>query len=136
MQRHLSVLTDVKDVSELLEGARVEQAQLIPQPGKRLQLIVELTRAMLEQQRVVKQGFFRRMKTPFIKSRLTVNGVTAATVRRLEEVPPNGVPLLVGESVPGGYQLTIQAPDGLQLALGVEQLDGLFEDVGPPLETP
>lgn len=135
MERTFTYLTDIKDASEWLAGARVERAQLAP-TGRAMRLTLELTRAMLEQQREVRQGFFRRTKTPFAACRVTLNGLHDVTITHLADQPPNDTPLLSCEAVSGGYQITVQAPDGLQIVARAEQLDGAFEDVGHPMETP
>lgn len=135
MERSITVVTDVKDLSELLHGASVDQARLVPAAG-RLQLVVECTRAMIERQQAVRRGLFKRLKTPWTKCRLTFNGITDVTVTRLSDAAPNQMPLLSCEAVKGGYQVTVQAPDGLQYVLNLEQLDGTFSDVGSPIERP
>lgn len=135
MERTVTVLTDVKDLGELLNGSRVDQAQLIPSGG-RIQLVLDLTRAMVERQQVVKHGLFRRLKTPWTKCRLTLQGIKSMTVKRLTDLAPDQTPLLSCDAVSGGYQLTVQAPDGLQFVLGLEQLDGSFADIGNPIEAP
>ncbi len=135
MDRAITLMTDVKDLGELLAGARVEQAKMV-QAGGRLQLLVELVRAMPERQHVIRRGLFQRAKTPWTKCQLTLTGVQSLTVKRLEDLGPDQTPLLVCEAVSGGYQLTIQAPDGLQLVLGLERLEGAFADVGSPIESP
>lgn len=135
MERAITVLTDVKDLAELLDGARVEQAKLVPAAGQ-LRLVVECTRAMPERQRVVRSGLFKRAKIPWTRCQLTFNRLTSVTVRRLEGMPPEDMPLLSCEAVPGGYRLTIQTPDALRFIASLEQLDGAFEDVGSPLDSP
>jgi len=131
----MTLVTDVKDLSDLLNGASLDQARLVPSGG-RMQLVLELTRAMIEHQRVVRHGPFRRVKTPWTKCQLTFKGIKTVTVKRLTDLAPDQVPLLACEAVPGGYQLTVQAPDGLQFVLGLDQLDGHFSDVGSPIEAP
>ena len=135
MERSIAVVTDVKDLSDLLSGARVDQAQLVPSAG-RLQLVVDLTRAMLEQQHVVRRGLIKRLKTPWTKCQLTLNEVTAVTVKRVTDTAPDQTPLLSCDAVKGGYQVTVQAPDGLQFVLGLERLAGTFSDVGSPIDSP
>ena len=135
MQRTITVVSDVKDLAELLSGASVEQARLVPSAG-RLQLVVDLTRAMLERQHVVRRGLIKRLNTPWTKCQLTLHEVTAVTVKRVTDTAPDQTPLLSCEAVKGGYQLTVQAPDGLQFVLGLERLTGTFSDVGNPIETP
>lgn len=129
MNKQLTVLSDVKDLAELLDGAGVEQAKLVP-AGGRLELVIEGTRAMVEQPAVARSGWFTRAKTPWTKYRLTLTRITSVTVTRVEHAPADHAPLFACDAVPGGYQLTVQAPDGLQLVAGLEQLAGEFEDVG------
>lgn len=135
MNRAITVISDVKDLAELLNGASVDQARLVPAVG-RLQLVVDCTRAMIERQEVVRRGLIKRLKTPWTKCQLTFNRITTATVKRVTDAPADQTPLLNCEAVKGGYQLTIQAPDGLQFILGLDQLDGHFADVGSPIESP
>ena len=129
MKRQMTVLTDVKDLAELLDGAVVEQAKLVP-AGGRLELVLEGTRAMVEQPPVARGGWFTRAKTPWTKYRLTLTRITSVTVTHVEQRPADHAPLLACETVPGGYELTVQAPDGLRLVVGLEQLDGTVADVG------
>lgn len=135
MERAVAVVSDVKDVGELLNGASVEQAQLVPSDGQ-LTLILELTRALLERQEVVRRGPFRRLKTPWTKCELRLRHIRSVTVRRLTDQAPNHAPLVSCEAVSGGYEVTVQAPDGLQFVLSADRLDGAFTDVGTPIETP
>jgi len=135
MERAVAVLTDVKDLAELLNGSSVDQAR-IGTSGGRLTLDMELTRAMPEQQRVVRYGLFKRIKTPWVKSRLTLNQITEVAIQRLADQPPNPVPLFSCEAVPGGYELIVTAPDGLRLQCKLEQLSGTFIDVGSPIDSP
>ena len=135
MERARTLVTDVKDLGELLNGASVDQAQLVP-VGRGIQLVVDLTRAMVERQTVVRQGLFRRLRTPWTKCQLTLNGISAVTVKRLTEMSPDQAPLLSCEAVQGGYAFTLQATDGLQFILHLEQLDGIFKDLGSPIEAP
>ena len=135
MQRAIAVVTDVKDLSELLHGASVEQARMVSSGG-RLRVEVELTRAMMEQQRVVRHGLFKRTQTPWIKGRLTLEGIQDVEVQRVSDQPPDQTPLLTCEAIPGGYQFVVTAPDGLRLQLTLAQLSGQFEDIGRPIESP
>jgi len=135
MERTITVVTDVKDLSDLLNGSSVDQARLVPNGG-RLELVLELTRAMIERQTVVRHGFIRRLKTPWITCRVVFKGIAAVTVKRVSDHTPDQVPLLACEAVKGGYQLTVQAPDGMQFVLDLEQLDGAFSDIGSPIESP
>ena len=135
MERTIGLLTDVKDLSDLLQGARLDQVQVTPMGGI-LQLAVGLTRAMLEQQQVVRSGFLRRLKTPWTKCELRFARVKVLTITRVTDQAPDHAPLLACDAISGGYQLTVQAPDGLQLTLGMDQLDGRFADLGNPIENP
>ena len=135
MKRTIAVVNDMKDLSELLNGARVEQASLVPSGG-RLRLEMELTRACPELQTAVRRGLLTRTKTPWVKSRLTLNQIKDASVQRLTETPPGETPLLSCEAIPGGYTLVVTSPDGLRLSLALEQLIGQFADVGSPIESP
>ena len=135
MQRTMTVVNDVKDLAEWLKGASVDQAQLVPSGG-RLQLVIELTRAMVECQQTARRGLLKRVKTPWTTCRVTLNSIHSVTIKRLTDAPPGQTPLLSCEAVPGGYQLTVQAPDGLQFVLGLERLAGTFADVGSPIESP
>ncbi len=135
MERRMSVLSDIKDVSELLNGARVDQMRLTPN-GSRMRCEIELTRACPELRRVERKGWFTRATTPSVTSRLELHGVTNVVVQHLRETPPGQVPLLSCEAVEGGYACTVTAPDGLQYVLQLEQLDGQFADIGTPVEEP
>ena len=135
MQRTMTVVNDVKDLAEWLKGASVDQAQLVPSGG-RLQLVMELTRAMVERQQMVRRGLFKRVKTPWTTCRVTLNDIHSVAIKRLTDATPAQTPLLFCEAVPGGYQLTVQAPDGLQFVLGLDRLAGTFADVGSPIESP
>ena len=135
MEQRISVVSDVKNLSELLNGASVDQARLVPSGG-RLRLELELTRACPELATVVRRGLLTRTKTPWVKSRLVLDQIKDAAVQRLVDTPPDQTPLLSCEAIPGGYQLVVTAPDGLHLQLTLEQLDGQFADVGKPIESP
>ena len=135
MERAISVLSDVKDLSELLEGASVDQARLTPSGG-RLKLEMELTRACPELQTVMRRGVITRTKTPWVKSCLTLSQIKDASVRRLTDAPPGETPLLSCEAIPGGYTLVVMSHDGLRVSLTLEQLNGQFADVGNPIESP
>ena len=135
MERSLAVVSDVKDLSELLNGASVEHAELVPSGGT-MHLVLALTRAMVERQEVVRRGPFRRLKTPWTKCQLRLSHIQAITVRRLADQAPDHAPLMACDAVPGGYQVTVQAPDGLQLVLRIDRLEGAFTDVGSPITAP
>jgi len=135
MERTIGVLTDVKDLSEWLDGSRVDQARLVPSSG-RLRLELELTRACPELSTTARRGFLTRTKTPWVRCHLAFNQVTEASVQHLTEPRPGETSLLSCEAVAGGYQLVVTAPDGLQLVLKLEQLDGHFVDTGTPIASP
>lgn len=135
MEQTIAVVSDVKNVSELLEGASVDGARLVP-AGGRLRLEMDLTRACPELQTVVRKGFMTRTKTPWTKSRLTLEAIKDVAIQRAADVPSTQAPLLSCDAVPGGYSLTVTAHDGLRLQLTLEQLTGRFMDVGQPVEAP
>ena len=137
MERQIRVLTDIKDLDELLNGARVDRTHVIANPGKPTQLIVELTRAMIERQTTVQQGFFKRIKTPFSSCRLVFSSIRRVTTESVEGAPPltDGA-VLSCEPVKGGYHLTIRGEGGTQIMLELDALTGVFQDIGVPVETP
>ena len=135
MERAIKVLTDIKDLAELLSGASVEHTRVAAAAG-RLSLEMELTRAMPEHRQVVRQGLFRRTRTPWSRSRLTLHGVSDVTVQQSADRAPSPEPLLTCDAVPGGYTLMVTAPGGLQLACRMDQLEGGFSDVGQPIDAP
>ncbi len=135
MQRAIGLATDVKDLSELLDGASLDQARIVSSSG-RLRLELELTRAMVEQQQVVRHGLLKRVKTPWIKGRLILDHIQDVVVQRLSDGGPEQVSLFTCDAVPGGYQFVVTAPDGLRLSMTLEQLHGQFQDVGSPIESP
>ena len=134
MERTIAYLTDLKDLSGLLAGARIEQAELVPAMGS-CSLELQLTRAMLEQPAAPRAGLFKRAKTPWSASRLTLKRIHSVTIHRAEDLTAD-TPLLDAEAVPGGYQVTIQSPDGLQFVLQADQLQGEFADIGSPVVAP
>ena len=134
MERRIQVLTDLDDIAELIQGARIEQANL-QSKGSHSELSLELTRAMIERE-PEKRGLFRRSKVPWTKSRLTLRHITGATVTPPTDVPANEMPVVSAESVAGGYQVIVKTPEGMQMVLTAEQLDGMFADVGAPIESP
>ena len=135
MQRTVSVVGDVKDLADLMEGASIDAARLLP-AGDYLRLELELTRACAELAGTVRGGFLSRPKTPWTRSRLVLGWVKDVSVGRAPDV--HGVhPSLLGcEAVTGGYRLTVTSHDGLQLALTLEQLSGEFADIGAPVPAP
>ncbi len=133
--RVVAVLSDIKDVGELLRGASVDEARVVPADG-RMRLDVSLTRAMLERTATVRQGFVRKVKTPWTKCQLQLSHVQSVAVKRLADVAPDEHPLLNAEAIAGGYRLTVLTPDGLQLIVALERLEGTFGDVGAPIESP
>jgi hypothetical protein len=121
MQRTVSVLGDVKDLGDLLEGASIDSAKLLP-AGQYLRLDMELTRACRE-----------LPKSPWARSRLTLGLIKDVAVGRAPEVP-GAHPSLIGcEAVAGGYRLTVTSRDRLQLSLTLDRLSGEFSDIGQPV---
>ena len=135
MERAIAVVNDVTDLSELLDGARVDRARLVPEGG-RLRLELELTRACRELQTVVRRGLLKRSTTPWAKSRVVLDRVSEAMVQRLVEMPPEPIPLLTCEAVAGGYQLTVTTSDGLRVDVTLAALSGRFMDTAAPVEFP
>ena len=135
MERAITVLGDIKDLSELLQGASLDQVRLLPGNG-RMRLELELTRACPELQPAGGRKWGFRAKVPWVKSRLVLQQVSDASVRRLDDGSPAQVSLLACDAVLGGYTLAVTSHDGLQLVLTLEQLDGEFRDVGKPVESP
>ena len=135
MERAITVLSDVKDLGELLDGSRIEQVRMSVS-GVRMRLELKVTRAMVEAPRTPRRGLFGRTHIPWITGKLTLNGIRDVSVQQRTDEPPDQVPLLACEAVPGGYTMTITAPGGLRLQLALEQLDGQFVDVGSPVASP
>lgn len=135
MQRTVSVLGDIKDLGELIEGASIDAARLVP-AGDSLRLEMELTRACAEQAGAARGGFLSRQKTPWTKSRLLLEGIKDAAVGRAPEGPGAHPSLLGCEAVTGGYQLTVTSHDGLRLSLTLDRLSGQFSDIGQPVAAP
>ncbi|MBI4341445.1 MAG: hypothetical protein HY598_04095 [Candidatus Omnitrophica bacterium] len=132
MQRTITVLGDIKDLSELLQGASLDQVKLSP-GGGRLRLELELTRACPELQPAGRGGFGFGRQVPQVKSRLALGQIREASVQRLDDGSPGRLSLLACDAVSGGYVLSVTSHDGLKLALTLDQLDGDFRDVGKPL---
>lgn len=128
MERTITVLSDLKDLGELLQGAAIDQAMLTPSDG-RVRLVMEGTRAMVEQPPVERGSLFKRPKTPWTKFRLTLDHITHATMSRAEQAADQS-PLLACDAVAGGYRLTVRTPDGLQLVLAMDWLQGGCADAG------
>ena len=135
MQRTMSVLNDIKDLGELIAGASIDAARLMPD-GEHLRLEVELTRACPELAGTVRGGLLNRPRTPWTRSRLVLGGVKDVAVGRAPETPDAHPSLLGCEAVTGGYRLTVTSHDGLQLALTLDQLSGEFADIGHPVPAP
>ena len=135
MERAITVLSDIKDLSELLDGARIDQVRLVPDGG-RLRVEMELTRACPELKTTVRVGLRRRVKVPWVKSRLSLAHIKDASVQRLEDGPADQTPLLSCEAVSGGYACDVTGLDGLQLSLSLEQLSGEFADTSSPADAP
>lgn len=132
MERSISVLSDLKDLSDLLAGAGVDQTRLLPHEGQ-LRLEMELTRACVESP-IEERGLFGvRKKIPWVKSRLRLDRITGVSLQRLPEMQAQA-PLLVCDSVSGGYTVSLTSPDGLRLSVSLEQLDGSFADIGRPVD--
>jgi hypothetical protein len=131
MEQSINVVSDLKNLSELLGGSTVDQARLVPSGG-RLRLELDLTRACRELVTTERRGFLKRPKTPWMKSRLTLEPIAEAMVQRVTESSPSPEPLIACEAVPGGYQLVVTSPDGLRLSMRLEQLSGRFVDLGEP----
>jgi len=129
MERTITVLTDLKDLSELLHGATLQATRGVPAGGA-LQLIFEFTRELVEHQPTEHRGWRHRVNIPRTPCELRLSRITTVTVRRSSERSSASLPLLSCDAVPGGYQLTVQAPDGLQVVVGMTQLDGTFADLG------
>ncbi|GEM_PF-3327858 len=135
MERTLQVVTDVQDLADLLQGASVDRVHLAAAGGQ-MEVVVALTRALLERQEVVQRGLFRRLRTPWTKCELRVSRVASATVAHVTEAQVDHAPVVHCEAVGQGYRLAIQAPDGLQVVVTADQLQGTFADVGHIIETP
>ena len=121
MERTVSVLSDVKDLSELLAGARIEQVRCVPS-GARLRLEVELTRPHREVQ--------AKPPIPWVKSRLSIGQIKESSVARVSEQAGAPAPWLSCDAIPGGYRFVITSADGLRSVLTLEQLNGQFTDHG------
>src|SRR3989338_5460733 len=131
----ISVLGDVKDLSEILQGASLDQVRLRPDGG-RLRLEAELTRACSELRPAGRGGFGLRPRVPWVKSRLTLGEIRDVSVQRLDDGSPAQMSLLACDAIPGGYTLSIMSHDGLKLVLTLDQLRGQFADVGKPAAAP
>jgi len=133
MQRVIRVLSDLNELAWLLDGANVDQARIVSAAG-RLRLELELTRAMIERP-AAKSSLFKSSRVPWIKCRLTLNTIEDVNISRIAD-GAQPAPLLDIESAPGGYRANVVSPDGLCLELTLEQLEGVFEDIGTPVEAP
>ena len=133
MERAINVLSDIKDLSELLEGASADQIRLFPS-GRGLKLDLELTRACLEALPAGQASGFRR-KVPWVKSRLVLNQIRDAAFERLEDGSAH-VSLLACDSIGGGYTLSVASHDGLRLVMNLDALQGEFQDIGKPVASP
>ncbi len=128
MERTIEFLGDIKDLSELLGGASIDQIRLSP-AGGRLKLDLELTRACLEA--VPAGGGAFRRKTPWVKSRLVLNQIRDAAFERLESGSAQ-VSMLACDAIGGGYTFSVTSHDGLRLVLNLETLQGEFRDISQP----
>ncbi len=127
MERTISVLSDVKDLGELLAGACIEQARCVPS-GARLRLEIELTRPCRERP--------TKPPIPWVKSRLQIGQIKESSVQRVSEQVRGQTPWLSCDAIPGGYHLMITSADGLRFVLTLEQLNGQFADVGQSVSGP
>ena len=125
MERIIKYVNDVKDLSALLETARIDRVEF---NGAGDTLTMALTRAMIEEPPAGRQGFFTNARIPWTASRLVLRRIrgVATTQAASGERPP----LLECDAVPGGYELKIQGTGGMQHLVTVDQLDGEFSDVG------
>lgn len=135
MQRHIASLEDITALGPYLEGASIEELELVPQ-GDTLCLRLGLTRACREQQHTVRQGLITRMKTPWTKSRLSVEGIAAAGIASAPQAAGREMPLLWCAPEENRYTLRVTSPEGLQLRLTLARLQGEFADVGELIEAP
>jgi hypothetical protein len=132
MERQIAVLSDIKDVTELLNGARIDRTRVVS-GASQTQVIVDLTRAMVERPAVVQPGLFRRSKTLFTKSQLVFSAVRSVTNAPPAEGLFEGA-IMNCEPVKGGYQLTLRGEGQATLVVLVDRLDGVFQDVGQPID--
>lgn len=133
MERTVTVLSDIKDLNELLQGARVDRFRILPSGG-RLRLDLELTRVCLESAVASPGGFFRR-KVPWVKSRLVLDQIRDAAFERAESASAD-VSLLACDSISGGYALSVTSQEGMRIMMNCDGLSGLFEDIGKPKAAP
>lgn len=133
MEWTINVLGDIKDLSEMLQGASADSLRLQP-AGGRMQLELELTRACPELASAQGRGF-GRARVPFVKSRLVLNHIREAAVQRLDDGSPDRLSLLACDAIAGGYVVSIVSHDGLKLVLTVDQLQGQFSDMGKPVDS-
>ena len=132
MKCPINVVSDVKNLGELLDGARVEQVRFSPSGGC-LQLHVDLIRSMIEQKKTVRRGLFRQVVTPWIKGHLSLTEIQELSIAQLRDTPTDSLPFLSCEAIVGGYAFQFNSPDGLQLMMSVKQLGGHYADVGAPI---
>ena len=135
MKRTISSSGDVQGLGELLNGASVDRSRFALDGGA-LCLELELTRACLELKTSVRRGFVTRTRVPWMKSRLTLEQVTAVVVLRVSDALPQEQPVLLCEPAAVGYRVIVTNHDGLQLHLTMTQLAGIFEDIGKPIDPP
>ena len=87
MERLISAFSDVKSLSELLDGASVDRSRWAPHDGA-LRLELELTRACRELKTSRRPGLFAKTRVPWVRSRLTLDHVTDVVVQRVSDAPP------------------------------------------------
>lgn len=130
MERAIQVLGDIKDLSELLQGASIDKMRL-QASGERLKLDLELTRACLEGTPAGSAKPFGR-KIPWVKSRLTLSDIRDAAFEYAQS-GSSQVSLLACDSIEKGYTLSVTSQEGLRLVMSLDTLRGAFEDVGEPV---
>ena len=130
MERTIQVLGDIKDLSELLQGASIDKMRLLPSGG-RLKLDVELTRACFEMAPSGKGSGFSR-KVPWVKSRLVLGQIRDAAFEPAQNGAAEAA-LLACDSIGGGYTLSVASQSGLRLVMNMDALQGEFQDVGNPV---
>lgn len=135
MERNISQLTDLESLSEFLNGASIEQTRFVPH-DKALQCHIELIRACPEMKSQKRSGFLTRSKVPWVKSRLTLNGIQEISVERVEQLSIEAEPLIVCTENSENIRLVVNNPDGLRLNLTLPSVNGKFEDIGELVENP
>lgn len=130
MERAIEVLGDIKDLSELLQGAGIDKMRLLASGG-RLKLDLELTR-LCAGALPSGQGNLLRRKMLWVKSRLVLSRIRDAAFERAQG-SASRVSLLACDSIEGGYTLSVTSREGLRLVMSLDALQGQFQDVGQPV---